>query len=151
MKKILLTIIVFLLLINITYSATNIINAKLDKSTYGPQKAVIGNLSINISGLPSSTKLILELDGQSQELNPDPSSLCSIKDASYSLVGKGTGTPSIVFDSAGTNINYGVDINTQSPLEKPTLTINSFAFEINGSKSRIFLLLQALIFLQITS
>ena len=124
---------VFIILLNFVYVAG--ITTKLDQSTYGPQDLIKGNLSVNIDGIPAATKLVLELNGQEQEYGIGQA--CSTTPHSYSIIEANIANPSVIFDSAGTNTNYGFDLNTESSASSQ-VTITSFNLQLSGAQKQLY-------------
>ncbi|MBU0929985.1 MAG: PKD domain-containing protein, partial [Nanoarchaeota archaeon] len=129
--RILIFAIVFLLAVNIAFSYS--LDVGLDKKSYGPQKQLEGNITLNVSGLPINTKLIIELNGLKSEKNLNTT--CSTKkDAIYSVSESGLSSAEIDFDSAGTNTDYALDINTYSFTTPSSVSVDG-SMKITGSQN----------------
>ncbi|MDD5650138.1 MAG: PKD domain-containing protein [Candidatus Nanoarchaeia archaeon] len=128
--KILLSIIVFLLFLNICFASR--IELNLTNIEYGPQRLFEGDLVLNISRLPIDTKLVIDIDGFSTEKSLEGTCYGSIIPASYNLETAQIDNPTIEFSNAGTNTNYGFDINTYSSTKPSSVNINGF-LKLTGS------------------
>lgn len=102
----------FLVFINICLASA--INLDLDKTEYGPESLFSGNLTLNLTGLPVDTLLVISVndEGVAKEL-ADTCYSYTETPATYAIASSAS-NPTITFSEAGSNLDYGFDINTYS-------------------------------------
>lgn len=126
--------ILVLMLILLSCSVLGGLEIGLKKKDYGPNQALQGDFNFSFTGqMDADTPVIVSINGIGFEESLRDFLGVSATEPSYSKIRNPVSRASMVFDKAGSNTSYGVDLTQGSPNVNNPDYINQLKFSITGS------------------